>query len=133
MLILRHSAIEHYRKVEWGNDCYICDNKIIMSERIAKLLQYLEQSPKDCFLHHALALEYVKLGDEQHAREQFEINLTNDPTYVATYYHLGKLLERVGKPDEAIPIYEAGMAAAKKAGDMHAYNELQAAYEDLVY
>ena len=33
----------------------------------------------------------------------------------------------------AIEWYEKGMQAAKQAGDQHAYNELQAAYEDLVY
>ena len=29
--------------------------------------------------------------------------------------------------------YEKGMNAAREAGDQHAYNELQMAYEDLVY
>lgn len=104
-----------------------------MSERIEKLLKFLEASPKDCFLNHALALEYVKAGDEARARSYFETNLNNDPHYVATYYHLGKLLERTGATDAAIGIYEKGMATAKLAKDMHSYNELQGAYEDLVY
>ncbi|MBE2290249.1 MAG: hypothetical protein IAE95_11885 [Chitinophagaceae bacterium] len=104
-----------------------------MSERIEKLLKFLEASPKDCFLNHALALEYVKAGDESRARTYFETNLNNDPHYVATYYHLGKLLERTGATDAAVAIYEKGMAEAKLAKDMHSYNELQAAYEDLVY
>jgi tetratricopeptide (TPR) repeat protein len=104
-----------------------------MTERIEKLLKFLEASPKDCFLNHALALEYVKVGDEEKARAQFELNLVNDPAYVATYYHLGKLLERIGKQQEAINIYEQGMTYAKAAKDMHSYNELQGAHEDLVY
>lgn len=104
-----------------------------MSERIEKLLKFLEGSPKDCFLNHALALEYVKAGEEDRARTYFETNLHNDPHYVATYYHLGKLLERTGATDAAVAIYEKGMAEAKEAKDMHSYNELQAAYEDLVY
>lgn len=104
-----------------------------MSERIEKLLKFLESSPKDCFLNHALALEYVKAGDEERARVYFESNLTNDPHYVATYYHLGKLLERIGMTDGAVSVYEKGMAEAKSAKDMHSYNELQGAYEDLVY
>lgn len=97
------------------------------------MLQFLKASPKDCFLNHALALEYVKGGDEANARKYFEINLANEPAYVATYYHLGKLLERVGQQQEAITIYEQGMTQAKAAKDMHSYNELQAAHEDLVY
>ncbi len=104
-----------------------------MTERIEKLLQFLKASPKDCFLNHALALEYVKGGDEVNAKKYFEMNLANDPTYVATYYHLGKLLERTGQQQDAIGIYEQGMAQAKAAKDMHSYNELQAAHEDLVY
>ena len=101
--------------------------------RIEQLQQFLAQSPKDPFLNHALALEYIKLDDDIFARKYFEENLKNDAGYVATYYHLGKLQERMEKTDEAIATYENGMKVAKAAGDMHTYNELQAAYEDLVY
>jgi len=104
-----------------------------MSERIEKLKAFLIAAPKDCFLNHALALEYVKAGDEESARKYFEINLVNDPGYVATYYHLAKLLERVGERDAATGIYEKGMEVAKSAKDMHSYSELQSAYEDFVY
>jgi tetratricopeptide (TPR) repeat protein len=104
-----------------------------LSERINKILEFLKANPADCFLNHALALEYVKVGEEDNAMRRFELNLANDPTYVATYYHLGKLLERTGQPDNAVIIYERGMAAAKTAKDEHSYNELQAVYEDLAY
>lgn len=101
-----------------------------MSDRIDKLKAFLQSTPADCFLNHALALEYVKLGDEQNARRHFEINLANDPGYVATYYHLGKLLQRTGELQQAIRIYQQGMEQAKAAKDMHSYSELQAACED---
>jgi Tfp pilus assembly protein PilF len=104
-----------------------------MSDRIEKLKAFLKDTPADCFLNHAIALEYVKAGDENSAKKHFEINLDNDPGYVATYYHLGKLLERVGESEMAISIYERGMQLAKAAKDMHSYSELQSAYEDLVY
>ena len=104
-----------------------------MSERIERLMAFLKDSPHDSFLNHALALEYVKAGNEELARKHFEINLAGFPGYVATYYHLGKLLERVGERERAIAIYEQGMEQAKAAKDMHSYNELQGAYEDLVY
>ena len=104
-----------------------------MNDRIDKLNTFLKESPNDCFLNHALALEYVKAGDDASARQYFEKNLGFDAAYVATYYHLAKLLERAGAQHEAIAIYEQGMAVSKKAGDMHAYSELQSAYEDLVY
>lgn len=102
-------------------------------DRIEKLKEYLQTTPGDSFLKHALALEYIKSGDDMTARNYFNDILLNQPDYVASYYHLGKLLERLGEQLDAIKIYERGMQEAKKAGDQHTYNELQAAYEDLVY
>jgi Tfp pilus assembly protein PilF len=102
-------------------------------ERIEKLKAFLAQSPNDSFVQHALALEYVKLNDDAAAKAQWELLLARDEAYVGSYYHLAKLLERRGQRDEAIAVYEKGMQVAKKVGDNHAYNELQAAYEDLVY
>jgi tetratricopeptide (TPR) repeat protein len=104
-----------------------------MSERIEKIKGFLVATPADPFLHHALALEYVKAGDEDNARRHFGINLESIPGYVATYYHLGKLLERTGDKEGAMKIYESGMEQAKAAKDMHSYSELQNAYEDLAY
>ncbi|MBC7555300.1 MAG: hypothetical protein H7257_15120 [Taibaiella sp.] len=104
-----------------------------MSGRIEKLAAFLNDSPNDCFLNHALALEYVKIDDDDNALICFEKNLDFDPNYVATYYHLGKLYERINDPDSAVATYARGMVIARAAGDMHSYNELQGAHEDLVY
>jgi len=102
-------------------------------ERIDKLKAFLQATPKDNFLRHALALEYIKIEENQQARVLFEEILTESPDYIGSYYHLAKLLEKLEQTDLAIKWYEQGMEAAKKAKDNHAYNELQAAYEDLVY
>lgn len=104
-----------------------------MDDRIEKLQSYLEQSPDDCFLNHALALEYIKVGQDEAAKERFEKNRTYDVNYVATYYHLAKLLERQGDEDEAISVYEQGMAVAKEQGDTHSFSELRSAYEELTF
>ncbi|MBE7169812.1 MAG: tetratricopeptide repeat protein [Williamsia sp.] len=101
--------------------------------RIETLQQYLAASPDDPFLQHAMALEYIKLGDDGQARPLFERVLAKNPGYTGSYYHLAKLLERNGETGAAIQVYEQGMAACKQAGENHNYNELQAAYEDLVY
>ncbi|MFT3827837.1 MAG: hypothetical protein QM731_28225 [Chitinophagaceae bacterium] len=102
-------------------------------DRINKLREFLLKNPDDSFLKHALALELIKTGDEATARRLFEEILTHDPSYTGSYYQLGKLLERTDNKALAIEWYEKGMAAARAAGDNHAYNELQSAYEDLVY
>jgi len=93
----------------------------------------LQASPGDNFLRHALALEYIKEGNDSAAEALFKAILTGSPDYIGSYYHLAKLLERNGNTQEAISWYEQGMQAAKKQNDNHAYNELQSAYEDLVY
>lgn len=90
-------------------------------------------NPKDNFVQHALALEYVKAGEDEEARKLFEQILTIDESYIGSYYHLAKLLERQGLKEDAIRWYEKGMLKAKESGDGHAYNELQNAYEDLIY
>lgn len=90
-------------------------------------------TPFDSFLQHALALEYIKLGDDAEARKLFESVLEKDPGYVGSYYHLAKLLERVGEMDAAVRICEKGMQEAKKAGEQLAYNELRSLYEDMTF
>jgi Tfp pilus assembly protein PilF len=99
--------------------------------RIEKLQEFLTANAEDSFLQHALALEYIKTGAEDKAQELFEAILQREPGYTGTYYHLAKLLERTGKSEEAIPIYKKGMEECKKINDQHAYNELQAALEDI--
>ncbi len=66
-------------------------------------------------------------------RKLFEAILEREPSYVGTYYHLAKLLERNGDEQAAIKVYEKGMEEAKKAGDNHALGELRGAYEELTF
>jgi tetratricopeptide (TPR) repeat protein len=99
-------------------------------DRIEKLLDLLKTNPTDSFLQHALALEHIKMGNETEAQRLFEKLLAETPSYVGSYYHLGKLHERMGRANEAVEIYEKGLLEAKKAGDQHAYNELMAAKDD---
>lgn len=100
-------------------------------DRIERLKEFLSANPNDSFVQHALALEYIKTGDDQSARQLFESVLQRDENYVGSYYHLGKLLERNGDSNAAIEVYQKGMVKAKEAGEQQAYNELQGAYEDL--
>jgi|SRR6476469_6456669 len=101
-------------------------------DRVAQLKAFLEKSPDDAFVQHALALEYIKQGDDATAKKLFENVLQQNENYIGSYYHLAKLLERTGERDEAIAVYEKGLARSKALGENHAYNELLAAYEDLM-
>lgn len=102
-------------------------------ERINRLKAFLAESPEDSFVQHALALEYIKLGDDIAARGLFEAILERDPGYIGSYYHLAKLLERHEDTEAAILWYQRGMEAATKAGDQHALGELRSALEELTF
>ena len=102
-------------------------------ERVEKLKEFLRQNPADSFVQHALALEYIKAGDDSSAQKLFEDILQKEPGYIGSYYHLAKLLERNGDTTSAIKWYEKGMEEAKKAGENRTYNELRSAYEELTF
>jgi Tfp pilus assembly protein PilF len=99
--------------------------------RIDKLKEFLQATPNDNFLQHALALEYIKEGNDEEAKVLFETILEREPNYVGSYYHLAKLQERIGNVAQAIKVYKKGMEQAKFTKDNHSYNELMAALEDL--
>ncbi len=100
-------------------------------DRISKLKEYMKTAGKDSFLQHALALEYIKAGNDEEAKKLFNEILKREPTYVGSYYHLGKLLERIGDPKKAMRVYARGMEVATAAADHHSYTELRVAYEDV--
>jgi len=98
-------------------------------ERLEQLLNYLNEGSKDPFIRYALATEYSKLKQYDLALKYYQDLTKNDPDYVGTYYHLGKLLETLNKKEEAISIYEKGMNIALKMKNMHAYSELKGVHQ----
>lgn len=99
-------------------------------DRISKIKEYLKESGDDSFLQHALALEYIKIGNDAEAKKLFEEILKREPGYLGSYYQLGKLMERMGERKKAIEIYRKGMQIAKSVNDSHTYNELRSASEE---
>jgi len=102
-------------------------------ERIEQIKEFLKKTPNDSFLKHALALEYIKLGDDEAAQKLFEEVLAFEPGYVGSYYHLAKLFERNGNNEKAVEWYQKGMHVAKEKGEQHAFNELRSAWEELTF
>jgi Tfp pilus assembly protein PilF len=100
--------------------------------RIDKIKEMLAQSGRDSFLEHALALEYLKIDKKQEALDVFTTLLERDSVYLGSYYHLGKLYETMGQTQTAMDTYEKGMKLAKSVKDMHSFNELRSAYDDLM-
>ena len=101
--------------------------------RVEQIKEMLVAHPGDSFLQHALALEYIKIEEDEKAKKLFQNLLQENENYVGSYYHLAKLLERNDNIIDAKEVYERGMLKAKECGDMHTYNELRTAYDDLTY
>jgi len=100
--------------------------------RIEVLRGFLNDNPDDSFSRYALALEYIKLGRNDEALREFESVVKNDPGYVATYYQLGQLYQKLGQKHEAEKTLRTGITVAAKAGDEHTRSELEAALETLL-
>jgi Tfp pilus assembly protein PilF len=100
--------------------------------RVEILKGFLEENPKDSFSRYALALEYVKLGQNDDAVREFETVKTNDPDYVATYFQLGQLYQKLGKSHNAEKTFRTGITIASKIGDEHTRSELEGALEGIL-
>jgi len=100
--------------------------------RLAKLLEFIQNEPNDEFLKYALATEYLRLNETDKALSYYEDLVNNHPNYIGTYYHLGKLYEALNRKPDAINIYEKGMQITKEKRDNHAFSELQAVYREAI-
>ena len=92
---------------------------------------FVAANPADAFARYGLALECAKLADNEAAIRHFRELLAAHPDYVTGYFQYGQLLARLGRIPEAKQILAAGVAAAQKAGNMHARDEMQAALDAL--
>ena len=100
----------------------------MQNTRLTKLLEFLEIQPDDPFILYALATEYNSLNDVEKAFAYYLKLVEAHSGYVGTYYHLGKLYEKSNDPEAAIQTYQKGMVIARSKGDMHAFSELQGAF-----
>lgn len=99
-------------------------------ERMEKLKEMLVAEPDDSFLKHALALEYIKIGDMNKAEELFRSVLAHDPLYTGSYYHLGMICLNRGDHAEAVRIFRKGIEACTQTGNRHSRSELQSALDE---
>src|SRR5438552_3130290 len=100
--------------------------------RIEILKGFLQENSNDSFSRYALALEYAKADQNEDAVREFETVKQNDPDYVATYFQLGQLYQKIGQIHDAEKTFRTGIAVAAKAGDDHTRSELEAALEAIL-
>lgn len=99
--------------------------------RLDALQAMLAQDPGNSFVRYGLAQAMASAGQFREAVAQYRELLTHDPLYVAAYYHGGQALERTGDVDGARSMYEEGLEACTRKGDLHTRSEIQAALDIL--
>jgi Tfp pilus assembly protein PilF len=102
-------------------------------DRVTSLYKMLESNPDDLFLHYALAMEYLSSEDLVLAMEKLEWIISNHPGYLAAYYQLAKLYEKLEETEKAIDIYEKGIEVAREQGETKTMGELRSALDELLF
>lgn len=95
--------------------------------RIEQLLEFYKDEPNDPFTIYALATEYRKF-DKNKALQFYELLLKDHINYVGTYYHAASLYDELKMEKEAKTTYQKGMKIARQENNMHAFSELQGAF-----
>ena len=103
-----------------------------MKSRIEQLQEFLKDDISDSFLQYALALEYVRVKENDIARDCFLKLIKEDKNYVASYYQLGKLYESLNEVEKAMGVYKNGIEIAQKIENKKTLLELQEAYDSLI-
>ncbi|GHE62848.1 MULTISPECIES: tetratricopeptide repeat protein [Roseivirga] len=102
------------------------------SGRIELLQKYIEQEPNEPFNYYALANEYMA-SDAPKALNILLKVLSDFPDYLPTYYQAAQLLTQLEQEEKALEVYEDGIALAKIQGNHKILNELNSAYQNLLF
>lgn len=95
--------------------------------RLEQLFEFYKEDPSDPFTIYAIATEY-RATEPEKALEYYEKLLAEHENYVGTYYHAAKLYEALNRPEDAEKTYQKGLKISRQEGNMHAFSELQQAY-----
>ena len=104
----------------------------VAETRLEQLIKFYREDPTDAFNVYGLALEYHKV-DVQKSEELFDLLLKNFPDYLPAYYQAAKLKEELRKQPDALSTYKKGIELAAKLHDRKAFQELQSAYNELLF
>lgn len=97
------------------------------TNRLEILKQMVGQDPANTFARYGLAMEYANGGQLEQAMAEFRSLVQQDENYAAAYYHGGQILEKLGRVEEARSLYERGIEASTRKGDLHTRSEIEAA------
>ncbi len=92
-----------------------------LRDNLQLMLKRGQDSP---LLRYSLGLECIKAGDFLAAIDHLRKAVDQNPGYSAAWKALGEAHTAAGSPERAAEIYEQGIAAAQKSGDIQAAKEM---------
>ncbi len=100
-------------------------------DKATMLRQILEANPKDAFARYGLAMDYASKDELDASLHEFTILLGDHPEYTPGYFMAAQTMARAGRMPEAKQHLVLGIDTAKRSGNIHAQNEMQAMLDEL--
>ena len=94
------------------------------SATLSNLQRLLEAGKESALLRFSLGAEHLKAGEAASAIEHLQRAVQLDPEYSAAWKLLGRALAESGHLEEAVRVYDEGMAVAERRGDKQAAKEM---------
>jgi cytochrome c-type biogenesis protein CcmH/NrfG len=103
----------------------------MQKSRREMLEEFVTANPQDAFARYGLAIECGRTGATDAARTHFDKLLELHPDYVPGYFQYGQMLASIPDNAAARAVLTRGIEAARRKGDAHAADEMQAFLEEL--
>ncbi len=100
-------------------------------DKATMLRQILEANPKDAFARYGLAMDYASKDELDASIREFTTLLRDNPEYTPGYFMAAQTTARAGKVSDAKQHLVLGIGTAKRSGNVHAQNEMQAMLDEL--
>lgn len=95
------------------------------SPALASFERMLATGKDSALLRFSLGNEYLKAGAADIAIGHLRQAVALDPNYTAAWKLLGRALADSGRADEALAVYQEGIAVAERKGDKQAGKEMR--------
>tara|TARA_B100000686_G_C16773482_1_gene966817 strand:- start:2 stop:1729 length:1728 start_codon:yes stop_codon:yes gene_type:complete len=108
------------------------EKKQDQENKIEMFLDVLKIDPTDQVANFGLGSIYLDQKNYLEARERLTVLVENFPDYSVAYSLLGKVLESLEQPREAIEVYKKGIETASRKGDLMPLKEMQSRRNQLL-
>ena len=95
------------------------------NDQIKQLENLVEQNPENALMHYTLGIEYLRQGENQKGVSVLKKTISLEPEYSAAYRELGKALLNSDMKQEAMEVFNKGIAVAEERGDIQTAREMR--------